>query len=365
MDADILRSKRFFYAALALIVIVALFLRLEEFGRVYGKKPLDNDAFFYTQEAGRFDILSLENGFSSNHSGKEPLWVFFVSLSSRLSADHELTIRLTSLLFSLLSIILAVILLRSLCGNISLIAPLLLAVDPNLVINSVRGLREEMYGFLILCFFYSVFYSSSKRKAFITGVFGGLVCLTRLYSIYFVVFFLAFYYLPKSISGDRAVLKQFTLSLLLLLLMISPLVIDNLLTCHVPDCSVYLAARYLANVEFHGLKSNAGAFISPSDYLFGRSYDSLLFRTLLLFSFLLLIVLGFPFGLGLIILPFDFARREYIEGLKPILLFIPLFLLPYSLMPLGFESRYLVPIYPFAAIVNTIGLSNLARLLRK
>ena len=100
---------------------------------------------------------------------------------------------------------------------IGLLSAVFAAVNSYLIFMSVRLLRFELFLIAVLLFFYVLFLKTDKSnfRCILIGISGGIVCLTRITSLSFVIPFIVFIF-----WRDKIALKKMIVPLSILIIMV-------------------------------------------------------------------------------------------------------------------------------------------------
>ena len=176
------------YVVLPLTIIssVSLFLRLFYFPYDI---PLTHDAVGYFWYA--IDTTILEN-FPTDYSFPNTGWSMFLSLvfgifDSNNFIDYMTIQRLSTIIISTLTIIPVYFLCKKFFNNsLSLLGALLFALEPHMIQNSLLGLTDTLYIFLITVSFV-LLQSSNKKLVYLSFAIAGLSSIVRYEGLVFLV----------------------------------------------------------------------------------------------------------------------------------------------------------------------------------
>lgn len=229
-------------------------LRLEAFHRSYG--PLaGSDLFLRMQEAVAGLAASIRPASFSFPSGllpyrfdpssyllearsmehfyearlREPLFVFSTKVSLWLTGGQDLAVSVASNAFSILLVPATYALGRAVGGPaVGLPAALVVAIEPQLILNGPKGYRAELFACLVVAFALAcirLHRRPSTRAAVMTGAVGAAVCLTRITSLAFVVPGLAAVALSHGIPKWRHAARRAAVSGAVVLVLIAPFLV--------------------------------------------------------------------------------------------------------------------------------------------
>jgi hypothetical protein len=365
--------------ALIGIVVWGAALRFEELSSWYWV-ALDPDAMYY-QNVARTMSSPYDTG------SREPLWMWVYKAWSMLAGDTEPSFRLLTVSLSLLVIYASYRLFRDYTRQpfVGLLVALLLSLNPYLVRLSVRGLREEAYMLLILCFIYLVFVRTRERslpaEAIGLALSGAAIVLLRLNSYVFVVPLLLFWAWKRSAEHGRRSWMALALIGGFLAVAVAPHLVHNEGLSGDPLFSLNNLATGTRNKEFIIVKGTgcpgcptaeqvrqnlfAGPSVTTFEYLFGMHslreltgglaegywnmylWPSDLYRVLAGQQFLLL-TYGF-YLLGLVLLLWS----RYREMLLVVLLLSNI--VPFFLAMKILDVRLVMHVAPFVAFIVAYG----------
>jgi len=234
--------------ALIGVVVWGAALRFEELSSWYWVS-LNPDALYY-QNVARTMSSPYDTG------SREPLWIWVYKAWSMLAGDTEPSFRFLTVSLSLLVIYASYRLFRDYTRQpfVGLLVALLLSLNPYLIRLSVRGLREEAYMLLILCFVYLVCVRTRERslsaEAIGLALSGAAVQLLRFNSVVFLIPLLAVWTWRQT-AGQR---RYVALPVAFIALLSVPHMVHNYRTYGDPMYSVNVHYVWARNHEFVNLK---------------------------------------------------------------------------------------------------------------
>lgn len=166
---------------LTALVFLALSLNLMTCWKVYRDLPL--------REAASRSLLAVHSGFFYDSGLSEPLAVFALKAAVFLGADPDAAVRLEGLaVFAAITVLTLVLLRRRIGPMAGQIAALFLAANPYMGYYAMQG-DTHLYAlfFLVLFWSYSEPAALTPRRAAWAGLYGGLACLSRLDSAWFIL----------------------------------------------------------------------------------------------------------------------------------------------------------------------------------
>lgn len=367
-------------ALLAGVIILGAALRWSVLNRLQ-LHALDPDAQGFASLAASMRYV-YDTGF------REPLWIWLIHSWSFIAGSSFLALRVLSFSLSVLVLPVTYWVFHRTTGRFgpALLAALFLAINPYLVYMSARGLRLEPYTLAVLLLAYYVLApeaGKSRSYPFWLGFWGTMAVLLQINSLAFV--------LPSwlyALWRRRLPLKLGLLTLSVLLLLLTPHVVNNYRRFGDPLWSANVHAMWYRNYEFlvvkgsggHGSPTleefqaagHSGERTTTLDYVFGmRSLREAVTRTvrgymqvfvtrgmLALAPFSLSIVLHWAYILGAILLLVSPDRGVLIFGLATLNLTA-------FLVPLGIDRRIVMHVAPFASFTLAWGVLVLVTLVRR
>jgi hypothetical protein len=347
--------------ALVIIILLATILRVQKVQSMQ-QAPLDPDAAVYRSLAMRSSAF-YDSGF------REPLFVFMVKLYTKLFGNEPLTLRYFTVFLSTVSILLIYKTGQELFDSqlIGLLSATFIGFNAYFIFMSIRLLRLELFIIAILLFFYTLFICKRQnyaRYVFI-GIVGGLVCLTRITSLSFVIPLIVFAFWREKIS-----LVKLLIPVLLIIVMVLPHFIHNKNKFGSYTYSVDIHAKWYRNQEFKDqpgfptaeqLQKNSyqGRPVTSLEYIFGmHSLPTVISRSIKGFGRIFFgsyrkdffsandLLEIFLFGGYILIL---FTKYRYLWGVM-ILLIGPTFFLAGTLL---LDPRLIAHIYPFMVFITS------------
>ena len=291
---------------------------------------------------------------------KHPGWSLvltpFISiLDSNNFLDYTNLARGLSLIISTISIFPMYLLLRKFFNEkYSLVATSLFAFEPHLNYNAGAALSEPLL--IIIMIFTMLFILNKKTKFhYLAFVFAGLCWWARLEAFYVIIAIIIIYFV---VHRDKPnFLRNFSLCIVFLLLVISPLFIQRDLqfddpfyvwwggTIFTDDYSEVLTspedAEITGFVEKYGILGLIDRFANGLTNLF-----NVLFRILYPYLFIFI-----PFGILFSLRPIDQKLKHIKANWIMILTLIGVLAIPFAVID---ERRYLFTLFPFLIILSTI-----------
>ncbi|HSE40278.1 MAG TPA: glycosyltransferase family 39 protein, partial [Acidobacteriota bacterium] len=201
---------------------------------------------------------------------REPFYVFWVKQSLRLFNQQDIAVSFASMLFSVLAVLATFILAQYAFSYwVGVIASLCVAVDQELISIGVDGWRDDTFMFLVLMFSYALlrlFRKASFGNALFAGIIAGLVCLTRMTSLSFIVPGYLFVLFAGKDPSWKVRFKSLILSTSMFAVLIAPFLINCAIVYGDPLFSVN------DNTKFYRARENLAAKEpqSVAAYLKGR-----------------------------------------------------------------------------------------------
>lgn len=335
--------------------------------------PLEPDVVYY-----RYVAQTINTPYDTG--AREPFWIWMVKGWFWLAGDSQIQIRRLTLLLSLLMILMVYKFFRDYTGSpvLGTAAAAIVALNPYLVYQSVRGLREEAYTIAVLCVTYFVFVPTGKMsigwRTIGIALAGAATQLLRFNSFLFLIPLLGMWIRRHSPPWRQAVLPFAFIALLSV-----PHLVHNYQQFGDPVASLTFMAVWSRNYEFvvyKGIGCNgcptrdefaidgyAGTPLGTIEYLFGmhtvqellsgmlKGYIDLYLRPTSLFeaqagmkNYLTYAV--YLLGLGLILCS---QYREMLAVIVLVINVVPFFL------SIGFEWRLSVHTIPFVSFILAYG----------
>jgi 4-amino-4-deoxy-L-arabinose transferase-like glycosyltransferase len=367
-DAVVGSSRRREFLLLSLVALTLLGELVRELGLAFQGSlgtPLNGDLPGFVQCA-RDMRWFYDSGL------REPLPVLLIKLGLWLGDDVERGLRLRSVLETLLCGALLLWAGRRLLGTaVGVLALALFCVNPVVVFYGVSGLRDTLFGALLLAFAAALFTQRSAPRAWRADVGCGLLAaalvLTRVHGWIIVVGAVGLWLLRERAwrpERRRPTLQRALVTLLLGAALFAPYPLAS------GDRAFTHPANFWRNIERHGEPRDflREAPISTLDYVFeNRTLVDVVARTgrnLLLYQTLYLphylqalpwLAWLLPLGLAVSLL----SRRWHVAALLPLSLAQVVFIL--DLSPVaghrGVEMRFVLHAFPLALLVLAHGLA--------
>ncbi len=341
---------------LSIIILISLILKIytTDFSI-----PVNSDNLVYVINA-----ISYKNGDFSQLPDRSSGWSlflypFFNLVNSNNFFDYSNLARILSIGISCISIPAVYLLGRSFFNEkYSLVAASLFAFEPHLNYNSGFGLSEPLYNLAIILMFY--FILNKNTKYVIPSLFmAGIIWWTRINGLLMFVVISIVYFVTFRNSNN--LLKNYGLGILVLLIIISPILIQKYIQYDDPLYYLYSDNLFAGNLEktlsVNARNSSSSAF----DYIDKNSSMSFIdnfiipgiynmFSTLIRISVPYLFIL-IPFGIL-----FSFRTSEQnSNNIKSLWIFI---IISLSVTLITFfvvnERRFLFYLFPFLCIIGTI-----------
>jgi hypothetical protein len=203
---------------LTIICIISLFFKLYYFPHGV---PLTHDAVLYfwyaidTNELGHFPT-----GYEFPNTGWSMLLsLFFGIFHSNNFIDYMAIQRLGTIIISVLTIIPVYFLCRKFFSNsISLVGASLFAFEPHLIQNSILGLTDTLYGFLIIVSFV-LMQSSNKKLVYLSFPIAALSSLVRYEGMLFLIVLTIIFFVRFRKEGKVVLKYLLALSIYILALL--------------------------------------------------------------------------------------------------------------------------------------------------
>lgn len=252
------------------LIFFAAFLRVDALGEARFQ-VLDADA------AGFRRIANSMHWFYDSQS-REPLFILGVKAMLSLFGDNDLSVRLTSFVFSVALVPAIWFTGREIRSPVAgTIAATLVALSPNWGFQSTRGLRLEAFTLALLLLtatIFSVRERSERTRTVWMGFAGAALCLVRITSLWFCLFGIAY---GVYRTGGR--LRSFLVPAALIVIALIPVWIYGAATFDDPLHTVNIHIRFYRNLEFvdqPGMPTSeeiaadpyAGAPVTPFEFFF-------------------------------------------------------------------------------------------------
>lgn len=370
--ATVPAEQRWAVFALTGLLFWAAHSRIMELATKAGA-PLDPDVVYYRYLAQTI-AAPYETG------AREPFWIWMVKGWFWIAGDSPLQLRKLTLLLSLLMILMVYKFFRDYTGSpvLGTITAAIVALNPYLVYQSARGLREEAYAIAVLCITYFVFVPKGKmsmsRRTVGIALAGAATQLLRFNSFLFLIPLLGIWIRRHSPSW-----RQTLLPFAFIAVVSVPHLVHNYQQFGDSVASLTYLAIWSRNYEFVAYRGTgcdgcpsreefaidgyAGTRIGTAEYLFGmhtfqeliggmlKGYLDLYLRPTSLFeaqtglkNYLAYAV----YLLGLVLV----LGSQYREML--LVIFLVINIVPFFLS-IGFEWRLSVQTVPFASFVLAYG----------
>ncbi len=329
------RSNKEIIFYLGLIIGVSLIVR--SFYFLQYVPGYSDDAIVYFWYANDIKILDQLPNYLLSHIGWPIFLSFFFEVFTFDNFVGYIELQKSiSVLISVLTIIPIYFLCNKFFGKgISLIGALLFAVEPRLIQNSLLGITESFYIFLLTIIFLLAL-NSNKKFIFLSFGLLGITTIVRFESILL--------FLPMSIfflinsKSEKNFKRNYLYLTIIFLIMLSPLIILNTTT----DGGNLISNRI--NAELLYINDNLVEDKESVPWYYDYNFENILKFSL--WSMIPIFILFVPFGLILIFK--KWKQNNIFIILITIFTLIPGF---YALLRFA-DSRYLLPAYPMFCIIS-------------
>ena len=294
------------------------------------------------------------------HQKKHPGWSLVITpfisiIDSDNFLDYTNLVRGLSLIISTASIFPMYVLARKFFNEkYSIVAASLFAFEPHLNYNSGAAFSEPLL--IIAMIFTMLFILNDKTKFhYLAFIFAGLCWWVRLEAFYVIIAIIIIYFVVH--RNKPNFLRNFSLCIVLFLLIISPLFIQRDLQFDDPFY-VWYSGTMLADdyAELYASPNDAkitdlvekNNFLGLIDRLANglTSLFNILFRISYPYLFILI-----PFGVLFSVRPIDQKLKNIKANWIMILTLIGVLVIPFTVFE---ERRFLLPLFPFLIILATI-----------
>lgn len=365
-----IKNRQFFtIVALVIIILLSLILRAQKLQSMQ-QVSLDPDALGYRS-------IALRSSDFYDTEFREPLFVHMIKLYIKLFGNEPLTLRYFTVFLSIISILLIYKTAQKMFHSelIGLLSALFCSLNPYFIFMSVRLLRLELFIITILLLFYTLFIHREQNYAryVFMGVVGGLVCLTRVTSISFVIPLIIFSFWQEKIPFVKLIIP-----VSIIIVLILPYFIHSKKKFRSYTYSVDIHAKWYRNQEFKDLpgfpsskelekNSYLGKPVTSFEYIFGmHSLPTVVIRSIKGFGRIFFgsyrkdffsandLLELFLFGGYILIL---FTKYRFLWGVM-ILLIGPTFFLAGTL---SLDPRLIAHIYPFMVFITSFFIVSVSK----
>lgn len=345
---DFIEKKLDFFSRNAIVSLfiiggMALFLRLYFFEE---QLPVTDDALAYFWYANDLSISGKFPNYVANNGWPTFLSILFSVFHFNNILDYMILQRVVSISISALTMIPVYLLCtRFFEKSYSLVGTSLFVLEPQIAKNSLLGITEPLYIFLITIATF-LFLSTNKKTVYISF---GIIALSTLVRsegvILFLVFSILFFIRYRR---EQRVIMKYVPTIIIFVLILLPMVIIRIQT----GGEDAITSRILGGVQVvsSSLIPEENAALGTTIDLKNGVVNLTRFLGLSMASYFALFV---PFGSLLI-----FKNRDYIKTV--IILTMTFLLIPafYAFSQIS-DTRYLFPLYPFFSILSIFTIKTL------
>lgn len=311
--------------------------------------PLTNDAlnyFFYALD------VKINNQLPVNYSLANPGWgiflsTFFSSFELQNVIDYMNLQRILSVLFSTLTILPTYLLCKKFFAKpYSLLGALLIGFEPHLIQNSLFGISDSLYIFLIVISFL-LFFNENKKITYISFMIIAFSTIVRSEGVFILLVFLIMIIL-RSGKIERKIL-DITISGLIFSMIFLPMALIQIETYD----SDMVFGRVIDSIEAHTINSEKSTDIVGIDFIFNGMQN---FPIYLGWSIIPTFVLFAPIGFFLMFKNWNYKIKTIFTGI--ILMSMPAF---YAYSISIQDGRYLFFLYPLFVILSMITIEKIGK----
>ena len=345
---DFIEKKFDFFSRNAIVSLfiigcMALFLRLYFFEE---QIPVTEDALGYFWYANDLSISGKFSDYVANNGWPTFLSIFFSIFHSNNIVDYMILQRVASISISALTMIPVYLLCtRFFEKSYSLVGASLFVLEPQIVKNSLLGITEPLYIFLITIATF-LFLSTNKKIIYVSFGITALSTLVRsegimLFLVFSILFFIRY-------RREHRVVVKYAPAIIMFVLILLPMATIRIQT----SGEDAITSRILGGVQVvsSSLLPEKNAEPGTTIDLKNGVVNLTRFLGLSMASYFALFV---PFGSLLI-----FKNRDYIK--TAIILTMAFLLIPafYAFSQIS-DTRYLFPLYPFFSILSIFTIKTL------
>ena len=336
---------------LILICVISLGLKLYT---VDFSIPPHSDDFVYV-----IDAIQYNEGDFFVSQKKNPGWPLFLApfmsiINSNDLLDYTNFARVLGLIISTATIFPMYFLARKFFDEkYSLIAASLFAFEPHLNYNSGAALSEPLLILVLITSMIFILHNKTKYL-YLAFVFAGLCWWVRLEVIYPMLAIILIYFIVHRAKSNS--LRNFSLCIIFLLIIISPLFVQRYIQFDDPFYVWYTGTIFADNYAGIFSQEDPGIINFVEEYGISGLTDRLvnglanLFNVLFRILFPYLIVL-IPFGVLFSLRPIKQKLRNIKANWIMIIVTISILIIPFAIAD---ERRYLFSLFPFLIILSTI-----------
>ena len=336
---------------LILICVISLGLKLYT---VDFSIPPHGDDFVYV-----IDAIQYNEGDFFVSQKKNPGWPLFLApfmsiINSNDLLDYTNFARVLGLIISTATIFPMYFLARKFFDEkYSLIAASLFAFEPHLNYNSGAALSEPLLILVLITSMIFILHNKTKYL-YLAFVFAGLCWWVRLEVIYPMLAIILIYFIVHRAKSNS--LRNFSLCIIFLLIIISPLFVQRYIQFDDPFYVWYTGTIFADNYAGIFSQEDPGIINFVEEYGISGLTDRLvnglanLFNVLFRILFPYLIVL-IPFGVLFSLRPIKQKLRNIKANWIMIIVTISILIIPFAIAD---ERRYLFSLFPFLIILSTI-----------
>jgi 4-amino-4-deoxy-L-arabinose transferase-like glycosyltransferase len=330
------------YVYIGIIMVISLVIRLNYFPNV--PLTLDSlDYFFYASD------ITINQKLPENYTPANNGWPIFLSWFFSIANFNDVISymqlqRIISIVISVLTIIPIFFLCKKYFGdNLSLLGSTIFAFEPRLIQNSLFGITDAMYIFLIALTLVS--FLGSKKTIYLSFIFASFATLVRSEGIVLLLLISIFFFIKY--KNQKKEFPKFIIAIGIMILILVPIMIfktdvsgnDIIFSRAVTAVSVfdeymYEGNEYGGNPLFTGIENFLKYFI---------------------WNLIPIFIFFVPLGIYYLFKKIDFSKIFIMIGI--IFFSIPAFW-AYSL-PLQ-ETRYLYFMYPFLILISLYTLKRIS-----
>jgi len=330
---------------LSVIIITAFAIRIYFLNF---EMPLTNDAlnyFFYALD------IKISNQLPENYFLANPGWGIFLSMifsnfESQNVIDYMNLQKVLAISFSVITIIPTYFLCKKFFKrSYSLLGALIIGLEPHLIQNSLFGISDSLYIFLIVISFL-LYFNENKKITYISFALIAFATVVRAEGIFVLMAFLIMHIIRK--NNVRVKITDIIISGLIFSIIFLPVV---LIQTEINDNDMMAFGRLATTIETHTVNPEKETVATGFAFIFNGIQN---FPQYLGWSLIPILLPFTPIGFLLMFKNWHFKMKTVFTGL--ILMSIPAFY-AYSI-PLQ-DVRYLFFLFPLFVILSLITIEKI------